>query len=97
MDTTVTVQTQDRVRDRVSGLEGTAVEKVTFQNGCVYFIVQPDVHKSGDMKGLAPKPSVVSHLVLDVIKPAAAKKPEEKVKETRTGGPARSMKDLMGR
>lgn len=45
VDDTVTVQLQDKVRDKISGMEGTATEKITFQNGCVYFIVQPEVHK----------------------------------------------------
>ena len=36
-----------KVRDLVSGLEGTAVSKTEFLNGCVQYGVQPKMKKGG--------------------------------------------------
>jgi len=39
------VEVGDKVKDMVSGIEGTTVSKTEFLNGCVQFGVQPKVKK----------------------------------------------------
>lgn len=41
----VTVQLGDKVRDIVTGIEGIAINRVTFINGCIYYNVQLPVEK----------------------------------------------------
>jgi hypothetical protein len=59
-DDTVTLKLGQRVRDRISGQVGIAVEKATFQNGCVYFSVQP---RKGliDIANEIPKSNFLAH------------------------------------
>jgi hypothetical protein len=40
IDTTCTIKPGEKVEDIITGYRGTATEKVTFQNGCVYFQVE---------------------------------------------------------
>lgn len=39
----------DKVKDKVSGIIGIAVEKREYLNGCVQYVIQPKVNKKGEM------------------------------------------------
>lgn len=40
VDTTCTINTGEEVEDKITGFKGTATEMVTFQNGCIYFVIE---------------------------------------------------------
>jgi len=40
----------DKVRDKISGLEGIITSKIEFLNGCIQYGIQPPVSKDGDMR-----------------------------------------------
>lgn len=47
VDDSVTIKLGEAVQDVVTGFKGMAVSKVTFQNGCVHFVVAGKVSKDG--------------------------------------------------
>ena len=96
VDSTVTVRLQDTVQDRITGFKGVALERVTFLNGCVYFLVQPETPTAGDRKGRLPERVSFAHARLDVLKAANAKPAAATVSPARTGGPNRSVRAAMG-
>jgi hypothetical protein len=69
----VTVELGDKVYDIVTGLEGIAVSRITFLNGCIYYNVQQQKmqDKQTGIEG-APEPMFLSQARLGVVKPAAA-------------------------
>lgn len=96
VDATVRVGLQDTVRDRVSGMTGVCLERLTFLNGCVHFVVQPAAATSGSEKGLLPKSACLAHGRLEVIKAHAERATQDKITPTRTGGPNRSVRSITG-
>ena len=40
----------DKVRDKISGLEGIITSKIEFLNGCIQYGIQPPVSENGDMR-----------------------------------------------
>jgi hypothetical protein len=60
IDATVTIKVGEKVRDTVSGLVGVTIDKTTFQNGCVYFNVQPHAARS-KLTGELPGSILVQH------------------------------------
>lgn len=70
-----------RVRDTVSGFEGTVVSKTTFLNGCVYFSVVPEMSDLTEKTGRVPEGSFLSHNRLAAVAPAPAETKRS------TGGP----------
>ena len=67
----------DKVKDKISGLEGIAVEKREYLNGCIQYAVQPKMKK-----GATELPSwCIDEAQLEVV----GKK--KVVKKSDTGGP----------
>lgn len=63
VDADCTIKPGQKVKDKITGYEGTATEKVTFQNGCIYFSVEgPLTQKLPD--GI-PKSKLFIHSRLD--------------------------------
>lgn len=62
-DSKVTIKLGDRVRDRVSGLEGVVVMRSEYLNGCVRYGVQPVVDKDGKM----PDSHYIDEMQIEVI------------------------------
>lgn len=60
IDATATIKVGQKVRDTVSGLIGVTIDKTTFQNGCVYFNVQPHAARS-KLTGELPGSILVQH------------------------------------
>jgi len=96
IDSSVTVGLQDTVRDRISGVTGTVIERIIFLNGCVFFVVQPEAPTSGDRKGQLPDRISFAHARLEVVKPAVERAPAATVKKSSTGGPSRSVRSVIG-
>ena len=72
----------DKVRDIVSGLEGVAIARHTYLQGCDRISIQP----RADVKaGTVPKSHSFDEPELEVIKPEKVKKK----KGTAKGGPAK--------
>lgn len=97
VDDTVTLKLGWKARDRVSGVEGILTEKVTFQNGCVYFALSPKAKKGATE---LPEPRLLSHMRLEKIDDglAAIVRPPIEVAATQAppaklppGGPTRAM------
>ena len=42
-----TIRIGDKVRDTITGLEGIAIARTVWINGCVRIVVQPQEHKDG--------------------------------------------------
>lgn len=99
--TDVKVGLGEKVKDRVSGLQGMVIERITFQNGCVYLNVQPPVDKKKPDAGM-PKAVLFDHMRLIGIDkgishemPAAISRPDIAApKPKSTGGPMRRMADF---
>lgn len=47
MDVNIMIGLGDKVRDKITGFEGLALEKSEYLNGCVQFEVQPKIDKEG--------------------------------------------------
>lgn len=100
VDSRVRIGLGDQVEDTVSGLVGITTEKITFQNGCVHFVVMGRL--LGDKK--EPPSLFLQHDRLKLLMPAselykaehgeAPPKPEPLTMDTpqsRPGGPARDV------
>jgi len=74
IDDTVTVRLGEEVEDILTGLKGVPIDKITFQNGCVYFWVQPKMDKK---TGKIPESKLVPHGRLKTVG-AGLSKPEPK-------------------
>ena len=72
------IELGDTVVDKVSGLEGTAVSRTEYLNGCVNYGVMPKLKK-----GATEMPS----WNIDEDQLRVVKKKAVKVKKTPTGGP----------
>lgn len=71
----------DKVRDKITKLEGIAVAKIEFLNGCLQYAIQPEgLNKDGEVK----EQSFVDSQQIEIIKPE--KKKKEKPTITRSGG-----------
>lgn len=98
IDESVKVLLGETVRDKVTGYTGTIVERIIFQNGCVYFSVTPPMDKKKPNE--FPKGQLIEHHRLertgkgisDLI--AEPSPPVDKPKAPSTGGPARSTRDF---
>lgn len=97
VDDTVTMKLGWKARDRISGIEGILTEKVTFQNGCVYFALSPKA-KKGDTE--LPDARLLPHMRLERIddglaaivrSPPEAAKAKEPAAKRPPGGPIRAM------
>jgi len=72
----------DKIRDKITGLEGIATSKVEFLNGCVQYSIQPQ----GLTKDGTPKePDFVDDQQIEIIKPPKPEKPKKKTKPTGGG------------
>lgn len=67
IDQTATIKIGQKVRDTVSGLVGVTIDKTTFQNGCVYFNVQPHAARS-KLTGELPTSILIQHSRLRVYR-----------------------------
>jgi len=47
---TIRFKLGDKVRDKISGLEGIITSKIEFLNGCIQYGIQPPVSENGDMR-----------------------------------------------
>lgn len=86
-DPTVKVKVGDKVKNPITGMNGVAIEKVTWMNGCVKFLVQGKDREDG-----TPRFNWEDHQILEILDkprfvPPIVKEqtPEQKVKPT--GGP----------
>lgn len=61
------VQLGDRIRDRISGVEGIAVARTEYLYGCTRIGVQPESHKDGKPAAWAS----IDEPQCEVVKPAA--------------------------
>lgn len=68
VDNTVTVKLGDHVYDSVTKFRGVAVEKYTFQNGCVYFAVQ-STRRTHNLFGELPGATRIPHARLKQYRP----------------------------
>lgn len=68
----------DKVRDKITGLEGIAVCKIIFINGCVQYSVQPKWDKK---TGTIPEDANIDEKSLEVISPKI-----KKIKDDDDGG-----------
>lgn len=69
VDKTVTLNVGDVARDTVTGLKGTIIERIHFQNGCVYFIIQPKASILGRFIGEMPDSKQFMHQRLAKVIP----------------------------
>lgn len=101
IDTSVTIKIGEEVEDIVSGVKGIVVERVIFQNGCVYFAAQPPASKK--TPNVLPEVIRYPHKRLRSIGRGLLPKPEkvkvEKPAETKPtargpGGPSRGAKSM---
>lgn len=69
----------DKVRDKISGVVGTAVVRSEFLNGCIQYTILPKAEKNK-----MPEEWSIDEQSLEVIKPK--KKP---IKKEKTGGATR--------
>ena len=86
----VAIKVGQRVKDRVSGLQGIATQKATYMNGCVSFLVVPALECT-DIGQTAPESNWIDFTRLQVLgdgllEIAAVTPPAENGK--RPGGPA---------
>lgn len=90
IDTSFSIELGDVVKDTLSGVKGTAFERIAYLNGCVYFNVQPmgtKAHERPDRVLLMP----INIEVVSKVKPAEA----AKIKAAKpTGGPIRSAREF---
>lgn len=86
-----TIQLGDKVRDTVTQLEGIAVNRITFMNGCIYYNVQ-GVAEKDKQTGLmvAPPREFVMQSCLETVRPAVVALPTPKPSTAGRvpGGPA---------
>lgn len=75
------IKVGDKVKDKVSGLEGTVVSRTEYLNGCIQFGVQPKLQKG--------KTDIVTWNI-DEEQLESIGKPV-KIKKTPTGGPTRKV------
>lgn len=68
VDPTVTVKLGDHVYDSVSKFRGIAIEKYTFQNGCVYFALQ-STRRRQNVFGELPGATRIPHARLKQYRP----------------------------
>ena len=66
-----------KVKDKISGLIGTAVYRTEYLNGCVQYGVQPKLKKGG---------TEIANWSIDEEQLVSLEKPV-KIKKSRTGGP----------
>ena len=91
VDDTVTINLGEHVRDIVSNFEGITTEKVTYQNGCVYFIVQPKSSKKHELPESIKFPHQrLKRIGMGIYKKPAPQKPVRKPKDI-SGGPSRAI------
>jgi hypothetical protein len=68
----------DKIKDTITGLEGIAIAKIEFLNGCVQYEIQPPVDKEGKM---------IESEYVDSQQIEKVKEPKPpKVKKAKTGG-----------
>jgi hypothetical protein len=60
----------DKVRDKISGLEGTITCVATYMNGCIRYSIQPGLDGDGHYQ----ESEVIDEQQLEIIKPEKAKK-----------------------
>lgn len=94
----VTVNLGDKVRDRVTGLEGIAVARTQWLNGCIRIAIQPD---KLDKDGKVQDSTYVDEPQCEVVIRAAVKidlgTPEPvSTKPGETGGPLDLARDRRG-
>lgn len=97
IDESAVIRLGEEVQDVISGVKGIVIERFTFQNGCVYFSVQPKADKK--TPNLLPEAVRYPHKRLKVIgrglTPKVEKKAvEEAPKRAAPGGPSRNMKSM---
>ncbi len=80
----ITIQLGDKVKDIVTGMNGVAISRVTFMNGCIYYNVQ-EPQNMDKQTGITtvPDPVFLMQARLEVLKPEVAKVP---VSAPTTGG-----------
>ena len=100
IDSTVKITLGQPVKDKASGLVGVTTDRITFQNGCVYFSVLPPIDKK--KPAIQPSTVLLEHKRLEpqskgvrLDTPEPAPKVDEPKKKA-TGGPMRSMKSVLG-
>lgn len=60
----------DKVKDKITGLEGIAIAEIKYLNGCHQFEVQAKANKDGSV----PDPKWIDSIQLDVTQAKAANK-----------------------
>jgi len=79
------IELGDKVRCKITGFEGIAVEKSEFINGCVQYAVLPKC--KGKEKDKIPDAVAIDEGSLEIIEDPKKKK----VKKSETGGPMRKV------
>ena len=75
-----------KVKDKITGLEGIAVSKCIFLNGCVQYAIQAKIDKDGKI----PDEKWIDAQQLEVIEPVAKKKVSDDMPKKYSGGGFRS-------
>jgi hypothetical protein len=86
-----TVRIGDKVRDIITGLEGIAIARTVWINGCVRLVVQPQEHKDGKPAEVSTfdEPQLIV-LARETVRPEPEQTPQPETAfepARRTGGP----------
>lgn len=86
---TSNIQLGSKVRDKASGLEGIAVEKITYFNGCLRFGVKPKLNNS-QLLSSNSEVSYIDPILLEIVDDGINQKLEKKPGKP-SGGPAQKV------